>query len=169
MHEDWRKQPGMVCQEFSWAIIEGLKAAETIEYDNTVNKKEFKQSWMRWKKELWKNERIYEQLVREIPETTDEKETWNWLRKTDLKIETEAMFCGLEEQIIRRNYVKHKIDKTAQSPPCTIYEKKVKKYLIFWAKVKGITKCMQGQTQFCQNSSLEIVSEIQPEKKWKLV
>ena len=28
-------------------LIEGLKAAETIEYDDTVNKKEFKQSWMR--------------------------------------------------------------------------------------------------------------------------
>ena len=74
---------------------------------------------------------MYEQLVREIPETTDEKETWNQLRKTDLKVETEAMFCGLQEQISRRNYVKHKIDKTAQSPPCTIYEKKLKTYLIF--------------------------------------
>ena len=28
-------------------LIEGLKAAETIEYGDTVNKKEFKQSWMR--------------------------------------------------------------------------------------------------------------------------
>ena len=28
-------------------LIEGVKAAETIEYNDTVNKKEFKQSWMR--------------------------------------------------------------------------------------------------------------------------
>ena len=73
---------------------------------------------------------MYEQFVREIPETKDEKGTWNWPRKTDLKVETEAMFCGVQEQIIRRNYVKHKIDKTSQSPRCRIYEKKVKKYLI---------------------------------------
>ena len=51
-------------------LIEGVKAAETIEYNDTVNKKEFKQRWMREKKELWKNKRIYEQFVREMSETT---------------------------------------------------------------------------------------------------
>ena len=40
-------------------LIEGVKAAETIEYNDTVNKKEFKQRWMREKKELWQNKRIY--------------------------------------------------------------------------------------------------------------
>ena len=53
-------------------LIEGVKAAETIEYNDTVNKKEFKQRWMREKKELWKNERMYGQFVRKMPETTDE-------------------------------------------------------------------------------------------------
>ena len=33
-------------------LIEGVKAAETIEYNDTVNNKEFKHSWMREKKEL---------------------------------------------------------------------------------------------------------------------
>ena len=28
-------------------LIEGVKAAETIEYNETVNKKEFKQNWSR--------------------------------------------------------------------------------------------------------------------------
>ena len=41
-------------------LIEGMKAAETIECNNLVNKKEFKQRWMRKKKKLWKNKRIYE-------------------------------------------------------------------------------------------------------------
>ena len=34
-------------------LIKGMKAAETIEYNDTVNKKEFKQRWMNEKKELW--------------------------------------------------------------------------------------------------------------------
>ena len=55
-------------------LIEGVKAAETIEDNDTVSKKEFKQSWMREKKELWKK-RMYGQFVREMPETTDKKET----------------------------------------------------------------------------------------------
>ena len=40
-------------------LIEGMKAAETIEYNDTMNKEEFKQSWMREKKELWKNKTMY--------------------------------------------------------------------------------------------------------------
>ena len=98
------------------SLVEGVKAAETIEYNDTVNKKEFKQGWMREKKELWKKERMYGQFLREMPETTDKKETWYWLRKAELKVETEAMLCASQEQAIRTNYVKHKIDKTAQSP-----------------------------------------------------
>ena len=105
-------------------LIEGVKAAETIEYNDTVNKKEFKQSWMREKKELWKNKRMYGQFVREMPETRNEKETWNWLRKADLKVETEAMLRAAQEQAIRTNYVKHKIGKTVQSPLCRMCDKK---------------------------------------------
>ena len=78
---------------------------------------------MREKKKLWKNKRMYGQFIREMPETMDEKRTWNWMRKADLKVETEAMLCNAQEQAIRTNYVKHKIDKTAQSSLCRIYDK----------------------------------------------
>ena len=33
-----------------------------------------------------------------------------------MKVETEAIFCAAQEQAIRTNYVKLKIDKIAQSP-----------------------------------------------------
>ena len=105
-------------------LTEGVKATETIESNDRRNKKEFKQRWIREKKELWKNKRMYGQFVREIQETTDEKERWYWLRKADLKVETKAMLCAAQEQTIRTNYVKHKIDKTAQSPFCRMYDKK---------------------------------------------
>ena len=55
---------------------------------------------MREKKELRKNKIMYVQFVREIPETTDGNETWNWLRTADLKVETEAMLCAAQEQAI---------------------------------------------------------------------
>ena len=52
MYKDGRKQFGMLCHEFSWAIDWRCrkKAAETIEYNDKVNKKECKLSWMREKK-----------------------------------------------------------------------------------------------------------------------
>ena len=37
---------------------------------------------------------MYGQFVREMPETMDKKETRNWLRKADLKVEMEAMLSG---------------------------------------------------------------------------
>ena len=52
------------------------------------------------------------------------KKAWYWLRKADLKVEKEAMLCAAQEQAIQTNYVKHKIDKTAQSPLCRMYDKK---------------------------------------------
>ena len=95
-------------------LLESVKAAKTIEYNDTVNKKEVKQCWMREKKKLWKNKGMYGQFVREMPERTAEKETWYWLRKADLKVETEAMLCATQEQVTWTSYVKHKIDKTSQ-------------------------------------------------------
>ena len=91
-------------------MIEGVKTPETIEYD-MVNKKEFKQSWKMEKKELWKNKRTYAQFVREMPETADGIETRNFLKKAELKVETEAMLCAAQEQAFQTNYVKHTIDK----------------------------------------------------------
>ena len=38
-----------------------------------------------------------------MPQTTGEKETWYWLIKSDLKVETEAMLYAAEEQAIRTN------------------------------------------------------------------
>ena len=63
-------------------LIEAVKVAETIEYTDTMNKKEFKKRGMREKKELWKNKRMYRQFAREMPETTDEKETWYMAKKS---------------------------------------------------------------------------------------
>ena len=57
-----------------------------------------------------------------MPQTADEKETWNWLGQADLKVEGEvnlkvevrAMLFASQEQAVQTNYVKQKIDKTAQ-------------------------------------------------------
>ena len=78
-----------------------MKAAETIECNDALNKKEFKQRLLRKrKKKLWKNRRMYRQFVREMPETTDEKETWYRLTQVELKVETEAVLCAAQEQAL---------------------------------------------------------------------
>ena len=53
-----------------------------------------------------------------MPITTDKEKTWSWMRKSDLKITTEALICAAQEQAIRTNHIKYTIDKTADSPTC---------------------------------------------------
>ena len=53
---------------------------------------------------------------REMGEGVDKREMWKWLRKADIKVDTEALICALEEQVLRTNYVKFKIDKSGESP-----------------------------------------------------
>ena len=43
-------------------------------------------------------------ILREIPETTHAREISSWLRKADLKIQTEALICAAQEQALRTNY-----------------------------------------------------------------
>ena len=119
---------------------------------------------MREKKDLWKNKRMDGQFLREMPEATAEKETWYWLRKADLKVETEAMLCAAQEQAIGTNCVKQKIDKTAQSPLCRMCDKKRETSRTKRMKKAG-TKGVQEKAQCRKNSSLEIVWEIQPDKR----
>ena len=52
------------------------------------------------------------------------EESWSWLRKGDLKIQTEALIWAGQEQALRTNYVKYHIDKTVESPLCRLCDEK---------------------------------------------
>ena len=68
--------------------------------------------------------RLHGQFVREIPEMKHVEESWSWLRKGDLKIQTEALIWAGQEQALRTNYVKYHIDKTVESPLCRLCDEK---------------------------------------------
>ena len=40
-------------------LIEGVRAAETIAFNDAMNKKKYKQNRMMGKRELWKNKKMY--------------------------------------------------------------------------------------------------------------
>ena len=82
-----------------------------------------------------------------------------WLRKADLKVETEAMLCAAQEQAIRTNYVKHKIDKTTQSPLCRMTDNTETTSHI----VSECEKLAQKEYKRRHNN----VARIQPEKSEK--
>ena len=61
---------------------------------------------------------MYGQFVHEIPEEIDKDLSWKWLVQSDLKVQTEATICAVQEQALRINYTKNKIDKTLENPLC---------------------------------------------------
>ena len=55
---------------------------------------------------------MHGQFLQEMPETVDKVKTWEWTRKGDLKVETEALIFAAQEQALRTNYVKFNINKS---------------------------------------------------------
>ena len=49
----------------------------------------------------------------------DEK-TWTWLRKRNLKRETEYLLVAAQNNAIRTNHIKERIDKTLQNSRCRL-------------------------------------------------
>ena len=45
-------------------------------------------------------------------------------KKKNLKVQTEAMICAVQEQALRTNYTKNKIDKTSKNPLCRMCGKR---------------------------------------------
>ena len=58
----------------------------------------------------------YGQFVREMPEEIDKDLSWKWLMQSDLKVQTETTICAAQEQALKTNYTKNKIDKTSENP-----------------------------------------------------
>ena len=61
---------------------------------------------------------MYGQFVCEMPEEISKDLSWKWLVQSDLKVQTEATICAAQEQALRRNFTKNKIDKTSENPLC---------------------------------------------------
>ena len=48
------------------------------------------------------------------------KKTWTWLRKRNLKRETESLLIAAQNNAIRTNYIKARIDKMQQKSRCKL-------------------------------------------------
>jgi len=87
-------------------LLQGVRASSVIRSEEIVSKDEFKTAWNNDKLDSWKEKRLHGQFVREMPEMTHVEESWSWLRKAYLKIQTEALVCAGQEQALGINYVK---------------------------------------------------------------
>ena len=71
------------------------------------------------RKQKWEGKQLYERFKRLINNMSHDK-TWTWLRKGNFKRETESLLIAAQNNAIRTNHIKMKIDKTQQNSKCRL-------------------------------------------------
>ena len=66
-----------------------------------------------------KKQQLYGRFKRLINNISHQK-TWTWLRKGNLKKKTESLLIVAQENTIRTNHIKARIDKTQQNSKCRL-------------------------------------------------
>ena len=67
------------------------------------------------RKEKWTSKIMHGQYIRQMEAVADPLSSWDWLTQQDLKKETERMIIAAQDQDLRTNYIKFKIDKVPGS------------------------------------------------------
>ena len=71
-------------------------------------------------KQKWEKKQLYGRFKRLINNISYQK-TWTWQRKWNLKREAESLLITAQDNAIRTNHIKARIDKTQQSSKCKLF------------------------------------------------
>ena len=71
------------------------------------------------RKQKWKEKQLYGRFKRLINNISHQK-TWTWLRKGNFKRETESLQIAGQDNAIRTNHIKARIDKAQQNSKCRL-------------------------------------------------
>ena len=91
--------------------IDGLEAASVL-----------KRSKKEKRLEDWNEKALHGQFFRQTEEVRSDQ-CWAWLQNGDLTRETESLMVAAQNQSIRTNLVKAKIDKSQENSLCRVYRK----------------------------------------------
>ena len=91
----------------------GLITAIRNDTDNMIDNK------MTKTRKQWEKKQLYGHFKRLLNNISHQK-TWTWLRKGNLKRETEYLLIAAQDNAIRTNHIKARIDKTQQNSKCKL-------------------------------------------------
>ena len=92
----------------------GLITAMRNGTDNTINEK-----MTTTRKQKGEGNQLYGRFKRLINNTSHQN-TWTWLRKENLKRETESLLIAAQDNAMRTNHIKARIDETQQNSKCKL-------------------------------------------------
>ena len=93
-------------EKHEWRLITARARSNTD--DTKTNKPEIT------RKQRWEEKQLYRRFKRLTNDISHEK-TWTWLKKGSLMRETESLLITAQNNAVRTNYIKTKIDKTRQN------------------------------------------------------
>ena len=85
-------------------LMAGVRKIKILDSEEAKENNEFKRDRQNVSLNRWTGKKMYGQFLREMPETVDKDKTWEWIRKSHLKVETEALIFAAQEEALRTNY-----------------------------------------------------------------
>ena len=101
-----------------YIIIIIIMAKEGILRGEVIDKEKDKINNETVRLDTWNAKVMHGQYRRQITTIADPS-SWQWLQQ-DLKKETESLIIAAQDQAIRTNYIKHRVDKSTASPLCRL-------------------------------------------------
>ena len=92
-------------------------AARREKVTSSESEEGFKLRMKMERKSEWKEKALYGQHLRQT-ENIASRDSWIWLTKGNLKKETECLLMAAQDQALRTNLIKAKIDKSHDDPKC---------------------------------------------------
>ncbi len=114
-----------------WYFVHGLRRTEEnllkVAQKHTkvgkVGPKEYNRQRKEERHQDWRNKPLHGRFLRCTEEVASSK-SWNWLKSGELKKETEGLITAAQDQSLRTNVMKAKIEKANVSPMCRMCNKK---------------------------------------------
>ena len=102
-------------EDFTEKHERGLITTIRVDTDNRINER-----MTTTRKQKWTGKQLYDRFKRLINNISLQK-TWTWLRKGNLKRETESLLIAAQDNAMRTNHFKATIDKTQQNSKCWLF------------------------------------------------
>ena len=88
------------------------------------SKSEYHKKELNNRQERWQSKPLHDQYLLDIKDKTDNYITWSWLKNGELKKETEGFLIAAQDQALRTNAIKAKIDKVTEDSKCRLCKEK---------------------------------------------
>ena len=83
-------------------------------------KREYRRLELQSRRQRWSSKPLHGRYIKNIEGKIDDAATWAWLKHGELKKETEGLIIAAQDQSLRTNAIKCKIDNTSDNSKCRL-------------------------------------------------